>query len=499
MKNIIEENTNIEADKLNLNAESVQGRKNLEFQAMLNKKFNNEIELLSDYKQSNMPVKLRHITCGSVFYKSKRYIDKKRDAEHLCGNCEGYEEKQQCLKNQKFDNWLKKEGFIDYIRLSDYISRNKDIVLLHIKCNKKITITPANFYKKTHKCSYCYKNERKKNLPKKPPKNEFYQAKIDKLTNGEFLLLSDYYNLSTYVTLQHKVCGHKFTVRADNFERNKDKCPKCANRSEIHKMSLSQRIKEIQDIIGDEYEILTDNIIFNTHSNIKIKHKRCGNIIEKNIAVIKKMKDRKSPVICKECHTNMKREDFLDELNRIYGDDYTAQDNFKYRGLYEEMSLYHRKCGKVFKVKPINMLLSTIERQHYCHTCKDDYKKKEFEEKINNYYGPDYELVGDYKDSFKYVEIRHKVCGTVIRKLKGNLFKKSKTLCVPCGKKERTEKYKILFVAKLNNKYNGEIKLVGDYVNIRQETEFHCLKCDSKFYDIPDRILYKIKGCPCCE
>ena len=162
------------------------------------------------------------------------------------------------------------------------------------------------------------------------------------------------------------------------------------------------------------------------------------------------------------------------------------------------MSLQHILCGNMFKVKPINILNNVEEYKKYCPKCKNDYKRNEFNEKIVNYYGNDYQVYGEYDTSSKKVKIQHKRCGSIIEKRKNNLYL-TKNLCPKCRKSDKDKKQ----IEKINESmkllYNNEIVFKGEYKGMREKSKFYCNKCNNEFDRSPQIMLRSNNRCPHCN
>jgi very-short-patch-repair endonuclease len=59
-------------------------------------------------------------------------------------------------------------------------------------------------------------------------KPEFIKEEIDKLTNGEYIVLSDYQKENIPVLMRHNKCGHEWKVIRRNFVYRNTRCPKCS-------------------------------------------------------------------------------------------------------------------------------------------------------------------------------------------------------------------------------------------------------------------------------
>lgn len=94
--------------------------------------------------------------------------------------------------------------------------------------------------------------------------------------SGCKLLSTEYKNASTKIKLKC-LCGNKFETTFAKFkDRNKRQCNKCG--IELKKQNLSksheQFVKEVYNLVGDEYTILDK--YKTTHIKIKIRHNKCS-------------------------------------------------------------------------------------------------------------------------------------------------------------------------------------------------------------------------------
>lgn len=54
------------------------------------------------------------------------------------------------------------------------------------------------------------------------------------------------------------------------------------------------------------------------------------------------------------------------------------------------------------------------------------------------------------------------------------------------------------FVLEIQNKFNGNISVIGTYVDKRTDIEFYCNKCHLNFISYPQNILHSKYGCKEC-
>lgn len=394
-------------------------------------------------------------------------------------------------KNTMFDNKLKQKGLIDFVRKSDYISGNTEIKLFHIKCRKEFSVRPDYFLKRKHKCLYCSKKELKNNK-RSIPKNDFYQDKLNNLTNNEFELLSNYYNSNSYIKLKHIICGHIFETRADNFEVAKNKCPKCSNKRSRHNKTILEKIKELEELLDNQYEII--NRTFFLDNKIILRHKSCGKEFKCSVSPIFEFKNKKRTWIkCPKCDLERRKEEFLDKLDRVQGNEVKLRGTYK--GLCVPTKFYHKKCNSIFTVTPGYLIKGKIKD---CPECKERFKEKRFNEKLKSKYNDEFELIGKYETFDKKVTLKHKTCGSIIEIFPGNLFK-HKYPCRKCLEKiiniERKEKCS----SKIRDIYDEKFIFTGEYLGVKNKTEFTCNLCNKTFEDTPDIMLRGKRRCPHCK
>lgn len=72
---------------------------------------------------------------------------------------------------------------------------------------------------------------------------EHFKEQFDKVTNGEYTLLSDYISAEDKITVKHNVCGHIWNVTARQFYSNGSRCPLCAKRISHYENDIVEYIK----------------------------------------------------------------------------------------------------------------------------------------------------------------------------------------------------------------------------------------------------------------
>lgn len=117
----------------------------------------------------------------------------------------------------------------EYTILSEYKTQNDKILFKHLKCGREYLSTPKNF-NRGRRCSHCNNN-------KKPKTTEEFSKEVTELTNGEYILVSEYgLNNKEKVTIKHLKCNKEFKIQPYNFSNNGIRCPYCKESSGEYKI-----------------------------------------------------------------------------------------------------------------------------------------------------------------------------------------------------------------------------------------------------------------------
>lgn len=161
--------------------------------------------------------------------------------------------------------------------------------------------------------------------------------------------------------------------------------------------------KEVYDIVGDEYTILTDYELSSKH--IQMQHMVCGHTYSVRPNLF--LKGRRCPK-CKGNNAKRKTtEMFKSEVRRLVGDEYTVMGQYVNRATKVEMR--HNKCGRVYEVEPGNFLYRS--RCIECYYAQLRLTTEEFEDRLLEALGKEYLLESEYKGMYEIVKIRHLACG----------------------------------------------------------------------------------------
>ena len=126
--------------------------------------------------------------------------------------------------------------------------------------------------------------------------------------------------------------------------------------------------------------------------------------------------------------------------------------------------------------------------------------EQEFQDKIKEIHGNKYKTLEPYINSRTKILVKCNICGCVWKT--ATLTKNSIRGCPECAK----EKARIVnkhpnaaskFLKKLNKIHNGNIDLLGVYIDVYTKIRFKCNVCRNIWYSKPYNLLRK-HGCPKC-
>lgn len=121
--------------------------------------------------------------------------------------------------------------------------------------------------------------------------------------------------------------------------------------------------------------------------------------------------------------------------------------------------------------------------------------KEEFQQLLNEKFGPIYEVIGDYTDSQTKVWVHCKVCGNDFYK-KPNKMTSCSEGCYFCSKKN-WHKTTESFQSELNERFPNTYEVLTEYVKARQPLLVKRIPCGHIYRVSPDNLL-RGKGCALC-
>ena len=168
------------------------------------------------------------------------------------------------MNTNEFKNKLEIKYPNKFEVLGEYINSKTPIHIKCIKCGSEYYKRPSHIMSGRN-CIKCA-NRKKKTT-------EEFKKEIYDLVGNEYTILSEYKGCHIKIDFIHNKCGYKFSTTPNTFLNIGCRCPKCNNR---YSKTNEEFIKEIYDLVKDEYTVLED---YNgCHNKIKFKHNKCNNI-----------------------------------------------------------------------------------------------------------------------------------------------------------------------------------------------------------------------------
>ncbi|MDU3176681.1 TniQ family protein [Anaerococcus sp.] len=171
----------------------------------------------------------------------------------------GYKEEPLLSDQDRFDFMFKYVCDDEYKLVSDFISMTEDIKVKHKFCNRTYQITPRAFYYEGRRCPLCNSELHEKEA-KQRVKNECPEFRLIKFTSPKEMCV-----------FKHTKCGREFDYQYNKFFQ-KPYC-KCCKPYTDNTESFKQTI---EDLTGDEYELVDEYI--DAKTKVKIKHNECGHV-----------------------------------------------------------------------------------------------------------------------------------------------------------------------------------------------------------------------------
>lgn len=274
-----------------------------QIQNIICQKFNNEYELLEEYKGMNTKIKVRHKKCGFEWYTSPNVL-LRRGFCPICSN-----------KIKLTDEMYKYK--INYLYNGEYevLSKYKTIKTLtkfrHNKCGYIFYKKPTDFKNNTL-CPICTNS-------KHLTQNEF-KKKLFNLVGNEYIMIGEFKNMSTPIIMKHNInnCNHIWKVSPTSFfSQRATRCPKCFGN---HLKTQDEFCEEVHNLVGDEYTILEEYIDAKTKIHIQHNNNNCNN----NILYISPnsfLRGTRCP-ICNESKGEMKIRQILQNNNIFFIKEY---------------------------------------------------------------------------------------------------------------------------------------------------------------------------------
>ena len=286
---------------------------------------------------------------------------------------------------------------------------------------------------------------------------EEFEEEVYEAYRGEYTVIGEYINSYTKVQVRHETCGREYGVLSNHFINKKNACPRC--QSGGHK-NHEDFLYEVNELVGDEYTVLTQYV--NRKQKVNIKHNECGTIndfVPANFiggsrcpkCAYKKMSEDSKGKGMKT------QEEFVSDVKDKHGKEYTVVG--EYKGSSEYIKIRHNKCGEEYEV-----IAKSVLGGSSCKKCRIKSRRKtnkQFTEEVFRLVGEEYEFLEDYITSKTHIKVRHNKCGFEWELMPFSFLGGSK--CPECSNKSRRKTHEE-FMEELGEGYKERYEILGEYV-----------------------------------
>lgn len=247
------------------------------FSKKVNELTDGEYVLLGEYTKSHDKTTFKHNKCGTVFEMAPHdFLNGQR-----CPKC-AMKKRKNNKRRKTYKQFAKEINELtngEYTVEPPYVNSKTKMTFTHKKCGTTFEMKP-NAFLSGHRCPMC---SRKSSTKKRTKTQEQFVKEVDDCYGkGQYTVLGTYVNAGTPILVRHNVCGNEYEARPVDLIRGHG-CQKCAYKVRATKIGVNQRSslkdvkKEIKDILGSNYVVLTkDEDYKGNRQKITIKHLKCG-------------------------------------------------------------------------------------------------------------------------------------------------------------------------------------------------------------------------------
>lgn len=249
-------------------------------------------------------------------------------------------------------------------------------------------------------------------------------------------------------------------------------------------------IEEVRKIFEDAKCELITNVYKGVDYKLKYKA-QCKHENETTLYLFKKGHG----ILCKKCskeESSKKQRLSIEYLKEEFEKAGCKLLSDKYEGSSKKLQ-YVAKCGCTDWIKWSDFRVSKHKK---CSNCIINKQKThdEFVKEVYDIFGSEYDVLGEYVNSYTKVLIRHNECGNTYETYPNNILRKYR--CMKCyGNSKKTHEQ---FVEQLYEKYKDEYTAIEEYKNAKTKIKVKHNNCGYEYYVIPKQILSG-KGCPLCK
>lgn len=257
----------------------------------------------------------------------------------------------------------------------------------------------------------------------------------------------------------------------------------------MRKKTHDEFVKEVKELVGDEYEVLSEYI--HAKNPVWMKHNECGSVYEVRPSNFLSGKR------CPRCFDKRRKDIRFKGQNEFEKEFYE-----KYKGKFELASEYNGarthikikclKCGEQFEVTPDQLL----RYNQTCQGCRGGvsntttYKRKVFKQ-----VGDEYTVLGEYVKYTVHIQMKHNVCGHEFPVRPDSFLRGTRCPnCHPLRLKTQEE-----FEEKVVELVGDEYSVLEEYKGSKQKILMRHNVCGYEWRTEPSGFVHNGRRCPQCS
>ncbi|WP_050780587.1 zinc-ribbon domain-containing protein [Bacillus pseudomycoides] len=324
-------------------------------------------------------------------------------------------------------------------------------------------------------------------MTKKKTHQDFVKE-VFELVREEYEVIEEYINTSEKILMKHTTCNHEYPVSPNKFLGGR-RCPECSRKKGSQKQSKTheQFVKEVYDLVGDEYKVLSRYV--KSKEKVEFRHKACGTVFKMQPSNF--LFGQRCNSCCykvsaeKQKHTT---ERFISDVFNLVGDEYTVLG--EYLNNHTHILMQHNKCGFEYLVQPSN-----FKGGKRCPKCQRGVQRtpKMYREEVYDLVGDEYTILGNFKNISEGVLTRYNECGFEWTPTPSNFLRGAKRCPKCCGNMLKTHEQ---FVEEVYELTGEEYSVLGEYTGCKEAVLVRHNECGSEYYKSPVNIFRrKCKVC----
>lgn len=355
-----------------------------EFKKRLEEVRPGEIKLLSEYRGSTKPIKIKFLKCGHTVLIRRPYNLLNGSKCRICNNA------NRRLTTDEFKQRVYDLVGNEYTVASKYVNMRTKINIIHNKCGYKDWWVRPDSFLNGDRCPKCSNRAAKSN-------DQFKQEVKEKFGN-EYTVLGNYVNRSTPIRIKHNKCGYEWFPTPSNLLNNKSHCKRCRNKRlrELESLTPIQVVSKITNLFKGTIVLENPEVYVNALSSLSYRCTVCGH---RHKAMAKNLLEGHGCPTCANRHRNDNSRLSINELkqrihNRSNGTyEYVSGE---YKNNTSPIVLKHLECGNTFTTN----WLKFSQGASTCTHCRGSFGEQQVKgyldlHKIKYHYGY---IIPDLKD-----------------------------------------------------------------------------------------------------